>query len=227
MTFVLQRMNILAFKDAKFLKPAGVYIASLNPETYSRTFKVNYNDDQGAGTSGTELKYNKSEPEVLEFEFLFDTTGAISDSPIDVLGVEGKLKGFKKVVMGFDGDIHRPKYLILNWGTLFFKCCAESLTITYKLFNPEGLPIRATAKVSFKEFQEKEERVAKENANSPDLTHIRTVKEGDTLPLMAHDIYGDSRYYLEVARSNGLTNFRKLKAGQRIFFPPLEKSTNA
>ena len=224
MPFVLQRMKILAFKDAKFQIPAGNYTASLNPETYSRTFKINYNTDQGAGTSGTELKYNKSEPEVLEFEFLFDTTGAISDSPFDVLGVEGKLKGFKKVVMGFDGGIHRPKYLILQWGTLFFKCCAESLTITYKLFNAQGLPIRATAKVSFKEFKEQEERVAEENASSPDLTHIRTVKEGDTLPLLSQEIYGNPRYYYYVAKFNELTNFRKLEAGDRIVFPPIEKS---
>lgn len=224
MPFVLQRMKILAFKDAKFQIPAGAYIALLNPETYSRTFKVNYNDDQGAGTSGTELKYNKSEPEVLEFEFLFDATGAIIDSPVNTSGVEGKLVIFKDVILGFDGDIHRPKYLILQWGTLFFKCCAETLVVTYKLFDAQGLPLRATAKVTFKEFKEQKERVAVEKATSPDLTHIRVVKDGDTLPLLAHEIYGDPRYYYYVAEFNGVTSFRDIRPGDRIVFPPLAKS---
>jgi len=40
---------------------------------------------------------------------------------------------------------------------------------------------------------------------------------------MSFKIYGDSKYYLEVARANKLINFRKLKIGQKIFFPPLQK----
>jgi nucleoid-associated protein YgaU len=58
---------------------------------------------------------------------------------------------------------------------------------------------------------------------SPDLTHIRLVKAGDTLPEMCFNIYGDPRYYLDVARQNRLDNFRKLEPGTRIFFPPIEK----
>jgi nucleoid-associated protein YgaU len=66
--------------------------------------------------------------------------------------------------------------------------------------------------------------VAEEGKNSPDLTHYRQVKQGDTLPLMVFNIYKDPKYYLEIARVNGLTNFRKLLTGQNIIFPPLEKS---
>ena len=78
-------------------------------------------------------------------------------------------------------------------------------------------------KQKFKGFVEDDLRAAKENNKSPDLTHFRIVKAGDTLPLMTYAIYGDSKYYLEVAKANNLINFRKLDAGQRIFFPPLQK----
>jgi nucleoid-associated protein YgaU len=64
-----------------------------------------------------------------------------------------------------------------------------------------------------------------ENNSSPDLTHIRMVKDGDTLPLMSFRIYGDSKYYLEVAKANNITNFRKLTVGRKIFFPPIEKTS--
>jgi nucleoid-associated protein YgaU len=91
------------------------------------------------------------------------------------------------------------------------------------LFKPDGTPLRATARAKFKGFVEDDLRVAKENNSSSDLTHIREVKEGDTLPLMTFRIYGDSKYYLEVAKVNRITNFRKLTVGQKIFFPPIEK----
>jgi nucleoid-associated protein YgaU len=53
---------------------------------------------------------------------------------------------------------------------------------------------------------------------------VRKIKFGDTLPLMCYRIYGDPKYYLQVAEANGLDNFRRLKPGTDIFFPPLEKT---
>jgi len=47
------------------------------------------------------------------------------------------------------------------------------------------------------------------------------VKDGDTLPLLCHRIYGDSGYYADVARFNGLSSFRRLKPGLALHFPPL------
>jgi nucleoid-associated protein YgaU len=70
-------------------------------------------------------------------------------------------------------------------------------------------------------------RVAEERKNSPDLTHRRIVREGDHLSLMCHSIYGDPGYYLEVARFNRLNNYRQLKAGQELLFPPLKDLDHA
>lgn len=91
------------------------------------------------------------------------------------------------------------------------------------MFSPQGLPLRAVLKTTFKEYTEDTKRNALENKSSPDLTHVRTVKEGDTLPLMTQRIYGDAKYYLEIAKINGLTNFRKLEPGSELVFPPIEK----
>ena len=81
--------------------------------------------------------------------------------------------------------------------------------------------------LTFKEFKEENLRVAEENNQSPDLTHYRDEKKGDTLPLMCFRIYGDSRHYMEVARANKLANFRNLTVGEQVFFPPFEKSAGA
>jgi nucleoid-associated protein YgaU len=105
------------------------------------------------------------------------------------------------------------------------KGVCSSLNITYKLFNPNGTPIRALAKVTIREMTPEEQRVATERRSSPDLTHYRRVKKGDTLPLMCYRIYGHSKYYLQVAQVNKLSNFKNLQPGDEIFFPPIDKTT--
>ena len=97
-------------------------------------------------------------------------------------------------------------------------------SINLKLFKPDGTPIRAIATVKFKSSIEEQKRAAKENKSSPDLTHSRVVKQGDTLPLMCYSIYGDPKYYLQVAQVNGIGNFRQLIPGTSLFFPPIEKT---
>ena len=59
---------------------------------------------------------------------------------------------------------------------------------------------------------------------SPDLTHFRVVKAGDTLPLMAQQHYGAPGFVGLVVAANNLKNFRTLKVGQELYFPPINKS---
>ena len=98
-----------------------------------------------------------------------------------------------------------------------------SLKVAYELFSRTGVALRAKVDASFKESKENQLRQAEENKSSPDLTHLRTVQEGDTLPLMTERIYGSDTYYLEVAKYNNIRHFRKLKAGTQIAFPPIAK----
>jgi nucleoid-associated protein YgaU len=80
------------------------------------------------------------------------------------------------------------------------------------------------AKVTFKSSIEEKKRAAKEDRKSPDLTHIRKVKLGDTLPQLCFVMYGDPRYYAQVAAVNGLDNFRQLTPGTNLAFPPIAKT---
>ena len=138
-------------------------------------------------------------------------------------GIIDQIDTFKAIVFDYSGDLHKPYYLMVKWGALIFKGTLVDLSIEYKLFAADGTPLRAVAKLKIKGNIDEDLRVAKENNKSPDLTHYRRVISGDTLPLMTYRIYGDSKYYLEVARVNKINNFRKLEVGQELFFPPLEK----
>lgn len=219
------KMLVVGFKNSEFTIPALVppFKAHINPESYTQSVNVNYSCMQASGTSSAANKYKNTDPQTLRFEFLLDRTGALGNLPTGPVGVTPDILHFKKLALSYDGEIHSPRYLMLVWGTLLFKCRLQSLEIEHKMFSPQGLPLRAVLKTTFKKYVHETEQAARQNNSSPDLTHVRTVKEGDTLPLMTHRIYGNSKYYLEVARINGITNLRNLKPGSEILFPPLEK----
>jgi hypothetical protein len=141
--------------------------------------------------------------------------------------VENEIKKFNDFVYKRDGTIHRQPHLLLIWGTLTFPCILTSTTYRYTLFKPDGTPLRAVSTCRFSESRSRVETGLAANDQSPDLTHLREVKEGDTLPLMSHRIYGKTDFYLEVARVNKLVNFRRLQAGFRIAFPPVDKDTKS
>ncbi|MBK9017211.1 MAG: LysM peptidoglycan-binding domain-containing protein [Saprospiraceae bacterium] len=220
----LEKMQIIAYKDASLSddKKIGSYTAMMNPESYTLDYKIEYNEEQGQGTSSTQQRYKLTKPEEMSFEFLFDNTGIIDEKPRS--DIHQEITTFRDLLVKYEGEIHEPKHFKLAWGTILFKGRLTSLNIAFKLFKPDGTPIRAVAKATFKGSIEENLRVAKEDAKSPDLTHLRLVKAGDTLPMMCYRIYGDPRYYLEVAKVNGLGHFRRLEPGMELLFPPLEKT---
>lgn len=222
--------------------PEDTYVVQVNPSSYTLNHLLNYSYRQGQGFSGSEAVYNNSEPTTLSFEFLFDATGVVpppselGDVPLigaiasalagsDEYNVKDEIDRFNRVVYDYAGEIHRPRQLLLVWGTLVFPCALTSLNYRFTLFKPDGTPLRAIANCSFREAVSDAERERVDNPSSPDLTHLRDIREGDSLPLMAYRIYGDAALYLEVARVNKLINFRRLRAGQRLAFPPVDKST--
>ena len=223
------KMLILAFADSKKAETGGKddAVASIealiNPETYTLGYKLQFSQGgQGQGTSGKQLKYEYTEPADMSFEFLFDNTGIIDGQTRD--SIADDLKKFKEVLVDYQGNSHEPRHFKLVWGTLIFKGRVTAVDITYKLFKADGTPIRATAKVTFKSSIEEEKRAAKEDKQSPDLTQTVLVKAGDTLPQLCYKIYGDPRYYLQVADRNGISNFRTLAPNSRIVFPPIAKT---
>jgi hypothetical protein len=228
----LEKMLILAFETSQDAESGGgkeakdSFEALVNPETYTLEYKVKTAEGQGQGTSGAQAKFEYTMPEELTFEFLFDNTGII-DGKARKDGIFDEVNHFRQLLTGYQGKSHEPYHLKLVWGNLIFKGRAVELGITYKLFNPDGQPIRAVAKAKFKGSIEEKKRAAKENKSSPDLSHRRKVKAGDTLPLMCYQIYGDPRYYLDVAKENGLGNFRFLTPGMELVFPPLKKTSRS
>lgn len=218
-------MEIIGYSDNEY---SGSGISSctvqINPASYSHEHRTSYNNTVSQGAPGATLKFKGTSPEKISFDIYFDATGAVSTASIldSQVAVDDQIQTFKDVCFTYNGDIHEPNYLIVSWGTLVFKCKLTSLSISYTLFQSDGTPLRAKLSVSFEEAIDAE-LIAKDAGNlSPDLTHLVEVKDGDTLPMICFRMYGDTSYYIEVAKYNNLLNFRDIPPGTKIYLPPIK-----
>jgi hypothetical protein len=212
-------MNLLltAYSDTNFSVSVGTFQMQVNPESYVRKIAVDYDDAQGMGTTGSAQRFRMRRPDVISFSFYLDGTGAIS-----LINVREEIEAFQRFTVNYNGNIHKPNDLRLTWGKhLSFNCVLKSLDIEYLRFGKSGDPTRALLRCEFHEKVQDDIQAAQNRASSPDLTQSVFVADGDTLDNLCYKIYGDSKYYLEVANVNGIVNFRKLTPGQRLLFPPL------
>ncbi len=226
----LKKLEIIAYRDNEFKNEAGTFSVYINPEQYQQTYSLCYNAAQAQGESSASPVYNKTKPDVVSFKLVFDGTGVVPTPLPGVIpftddGIAQQIEEFLDLTVRYHGDIHRPYYLKLSWGTLLFKCQLRKVDVTYTLFKPDGTPLRAVADVSFEEYLSPKKRAEEEKKSSPDLSHVLTVKAGDSLPLMCYRIYGSSLFYPQVARVNGLTDFRELTVGRQLLFPPLASAS--
>jgi nucleoid-associated protein YgaU len=217
MSGALRKMKIEAYRKLDYTEFVESFEVMFNPAGYQQSYEVEYHAVQGQGTTGSPQKFGRIKPQEYSFELVFDGTGVSSEKS----DVAQDVDRFLTVTGKNNGDIHRPNYLIVRWGSLISRCVLKSATIAYSLFRPDGSPLRAKVTAVFAENIEDALRVAEEGNSSPDLTHVRQVTAGDTLSAMVHRIYGDPAYYLEVARANGLDSVRQLAVGSTVRFPPL------
>jgi hypothetical protein len=220
---MLEKLQILAYSDEKLTDQTGTYWIQINPEKYTQEYATKLHSNPTLNTGGVTNKFVVQQPQDLTLEVYLDATGMVPrvQGQTIVNKVSDEIDKFKAVVYSYNGTIHSPNYLRVLWGTLNFECRLLKMGIEYMLFSPSGVPLRAKLTLSFVQYLSPEKLQLKSKKSSPDLTHHRTVVAGDTLPLMCYRIYRDSKYYAEVARVNGLDDFRNLVPGRQIFFPPL------
>lgn len=192
----------------------------INPAEFSHSREIRYNTRRTQGQNRNPMRFSAVEPDTISFSLVLDGTGAVGgDGP--VVEVVTQLEQLCRIVYNYNSGAHEPNHVQVAWGTLIFNGRLQSLSTQYTLFKPSGAPLRARCELSFMGFASNTQANLEANRSSPDLSHSVLVVEGDTLPLLCLRIYGDARYYPEVAAFNGLRQFRRLPAGLRLHFPPL------
>lgn len=193
--------------------------AMINPDGYTITSKIKYNSSQIPGQPGQSQRFQARQPDEIKINpFVLDGTGAIDGT---AASVSDRITLLQSIVEDFDGEEHECKIVMLSWGTFCYVARLDSMVIKYTMFDPQGIPLRASVELNFTTYQKFEEILADAGLSSPDLTHIVEVKSGDTLPLLCNRIYKSVDHIESVARFNGLTSIRDVSPGTRLQFPPL------
>lgn len=218
----LEKLKIESFKDEKREESAADdFVVMFNPASYGMNYEIEWKEDEGSGSTGSKQTFQKIKSQSLSFDILIDGTGVTTGEKLDV---DDTVHKFLTTCYNFNGEDHKSPYLRLSWGALIFDCVLGSAKVNYTLFDKSGLALRAKINASFKGQADDKKRAAANRKQSPDLTHTRVVKAGDTLQLLCKRIYGKPDHYMEVARVNNLDNFRSLEPGATLKFPPLDKT---
>ena len=222
-------LKIIAYDSPGGNKKQGEvdeFTVFFNPHTFTINNKIEYKKTEAKGQDGGDPQFEKIPPLEFSIEFIIDGTGVT----IGNLAASEKQDYVKKQIKklrdvtgsSINGEIHRPNYLALLWGTFYIECVLTSLNITYNFFDREGAPLRAKVACNFLERIGPGKGGRKSRLESPDLTKYWSVKEGDTLPLLAKNNYDDAAYYIQLARANKLKNFRNLSPGLKLTLPPMK-----
>ena len=228
----ISKLVIHAFSDKEFKNEltGSLFTAPINPESFTKNFKVELDSRTPHGSSGVDPNFKSSGPQELKLEFILDGTGTmegykgIKNKEGKEASVHDQLENFLKCVYDYDGEIHKPHYLIVFWGSeIKFPCVLSNLEVNHTLFDNSGFPVRVKISATFMGYLTDKSRLALKQVHSADLTHYQKVKQGDRLDLMAYTIYNDPKYFLEVAYVNKLSSVRNIKAGINLNFPPLDQ----
>lgn len=231
----LEKLKINVYGNRRRIGvPQKTFTVMFNPTSISTSHQNKFSRLQGINTRGRVAKYAYSQSNEVKFDIALDGTGVTDYGLATLLGfgtktVSEQIDLFLSMCFYMDGDLHEPKFLKIQWGTGTledFDCRLQSVDIEYTLFDKNGAPLHAVLKTTFIEDNDPSKRIRLEGKNSPDLTHTRIIKSGDTLPLLSKEIYGSSQYYLRLAQFNNIDDFRNLTPGQEIIFPPLDNTTN-
>lgn len=215
---MLSKLRIRSYEDEQRTKTRGYFDVQINPDKIRRSYKNVYEPTKVIGSADTIQQFKGTGESTLDLEFTLDATGIVGG----ITSVPDSIRELRNLVSRYVGTIHRPPFLKVVWGPQdVFDGLFVSMDVDYTLFAPSGKPLRA--KVSMKLTRSVDTgTLSKEAAqSSPDLTHHRVARAGDTLPLLCEEVYKEDRYYPVVARFNDLDTLWPLEPGARLRLPPL------
>jgi nucleoid-associated protein YgaU len=192
-----------------------------NPTEYSISKSNDWKYKSVTGTSFSPPEFGGGQPRQVELSLLFDQTFPPYTMPVrestaallDMMEVpSGKTGGSPTAV---------PPFITFEWGRLVFKGACTSLSITYKLFQPNGDPLRADVKLTLKQaaaIQPGQNPTTRASAGYG----VHRVRDGDTLPSISYAAYGDATKWRLIAEANRVDNPLHLRRGTALSVPRLD-----
>jgi len=172
--------------------------------------------------------------ETASVELFFDTTergtgvGATS-----VTTLTDAFYGLVKI----DPQTHAAPVCSFIWGEKFpgdrlperygnqrrteFSCVVTSVKQDFKLFSPEGTPLRAVLTLKLEEYVPLQRQIEQLNLQSADHTRSHVLEQGESLALVSWQYLHDARDWRHIAAANGIDDPRRIAPGLTLTVPPL------
>lgn len=185
-----------------------------NPTEYQLQKANNFAEIAIPGLESPPIQFVRGSSEKLSVELLADTSDTLED-------VREKYVNKLRNLLNINRELHAPPIVTFVWSKQEFKGVVESLNVTYTLFSPEGVPLRAKLSLALKEYRPVEIQVKDKPKASPDLEKTWVVRRGDTLSSIAGAVYRDPGAWRAIARANEIKDPRVLKPGRVLTLPRL------
>lgn len=186
------------------------FTAAINPATYSLATEACFTDEN---------KLLQEQPDKLELPALvLDGTGVVPAGDGTPQTVPQQLEALRAVISVAIDKTYRARPIVrVSWGTLQFHGRVKKVGVTYTLFAPTGVPLRATVKLEFiaPDTPPAAGIRATVDANETKLRQQLQVSAA-TLPQICFTAFADPAKNQEVARANALTSIRNLAPGQTL-----------
>jgi hypothetical protein len=204
----------------------GTYTLQLNPDQISFTTDITKQGDDDSDINASILT-SKAPPflkKTLGFDFIIDNTGAVPQTPDGTLGtltLAQSIALLEKVTITPHASTHRPPFVWVMWGmgNISIFGIVKSFKYDYTFFDAFGIPLRAKVAISIDSVDNSQNSLFQ----SPDITKMPVVKDGDNIVKLSEGYYDNKKYYLKLAEFNNLSSIRALKKGSQIEVPPLRK----
>lgn len=198
-----------------------------NPTNFSQTKTAKWAAKPTKGSGEDNQVFVTTESGSLAVDLVFDTadTGlAVTQHTDRLLRLVEPTKNLPA-----DQESKRPPFVWFRWGmwTLFdSELFVNSVALTYDYFSPEGVPLRATAKVGFEQAEPSvvansgsATGLQNPTSHTPKPHRIHRIQRGESLDRIAHRYYGDPTEWTRVAVANGITDPIRLRVGTLLRIP--------
>jgi hypothetical protein len=185
-----------------------------NPTEYQISKANTFADIAIPGLETPLIQYVRGDSEKLSLEALVDTSDCLDD--VRVRYVQ-KLRD----LMSINPKEHAPPLVAFVWDRPVLTGVLESLSVSYVLFTPDGIPLRAKLTMALREYRSAAVQAAATPQQSPTVEKRWVVRRGDTLASISQALYRSPAFWRELAAANGIADPRRLQPGQVLTAPRL------
>jgi nucleoid-associated protein YgaU len=205
-----------------------------NPNTLAFDKGVHVADINIPGLDSPLKQFVRGSAESLTVELFFDTTeSGTGANATSVTSLTDAFYGLVKI----DPQTHAAPICSFIWGRSFpgdqlptrygnqrrteFSCVVTDVKQEFKLFSPEGTPLRAVLTVKLEEYVPLQLQIDQLNLQSADHTRSHVLEQGESLALVSWQYLHDARQWRHLADANRIDDPRRLDAGRILTVPPV------